>query len=109
MGNMKETKHVLCDCCKEKIYLGEEAYFFDGYCGVFCSAECYANAHATVKVLDEKEADNCRCDILDEDTSCDRCIHFTKESTQYPCSHCQHCYTSKFELDEGRKCAVDGK
>ena len=25
------------------------------------------DAHATIKVLDEDEADNCRCDILDDD------------------------------------------
>jgi hypothetical protein len=63
----KETRYVLCDSCGRKIYLGSEVYCFDGYCGVYCSAECYADAHATVKVLDEEEADNCGCDILDDD------------------------------------------
>lgn len=63
----KETRYVLCDCCGNKIYLGSEVYCFDGYCGVYCSAECYADAHATVKTLDEDEADNCRCDILYDD------------------------------------------
>ena len=37
---------------------------------------------------------------LDEETPCDRCKHFLKEATQYPCSHCRNCYTNKFELDE---------
>lgn len=37
-----------------------------------------------------------------EETPCDRCKHFTKHSTQYPCSYCRNCYTSKFELDEGK-------
>ena len=64
---MKETRYVLCDCCGGKIYLGSDAYFVGGYCGVYCSAECYADANAMVKVLDEDEADNCRCDILDDD------------------------------------------
>ena len=63
----KETRYVVCDSCGDKIYLGSEVYCFDGYCGVFCSAECYANAHATTKILDEEEADNCRCIIYDED------------------------------------------
>lgn len=65
----KETRYVLCDCCGKKIYLGSEVYCFDGYCGVYCSAECYADANATLKVLDEDEADNCRCDILDDDAT----------------------------------------
>ena len=63
----KETRYVLCDSCGGKIYLNSEVYCFDGYCGVYCSAQCYADAHATIKVLDEDEADNCRCDILDDD------------------------------------------
>ena len=63
---MKETRYVLCDACGGKIYLNSEVYCFDGYCGVYCSAQCYADAHATVKVLDEDEDDNCRCDILDD-------------------------------------------
>lgn len=64
---MKETKYVLCDCCGSKIYLGSEVYCFGGYCGVYCSAECYADVYAMVTVLDEYEADNCGCDILDDD------------------------------------------
>lgn len=63
---MKETRYVLCDSCGSKIYLNSEVYCFDGYCGVYCSAQCYADAHATIKVLDEDEVDNCRCDILDD-------------------------------------------
>lgn len=62
----KETRYVLCDCCGKKIYLGSEVYCFYGYCGVYCSAKCYAYTHATVKILDEDEAENCRCDILDD-------------------------------------------
>ena len=38
----------------------------------------------------------------DEDTPCDRCKHFLKKNTQYPCRFCVNCYTSKFELDEGK-------
>lgn len=64
---MTETRYVLCDSCGSKIYLNSEVYCFDGYCGVYCSAKCYAEAHATIKVLDEEEAENCRCDILDDE------------------------------------------
>lgn len=63
---MKENRFVLCDSCESKIYLGSEFYCFDGYCGVYCSAKCFAEAHATTKVLDEEEADNCGCEILDD-------------------------------------------
>lgn len=64
---MSESRYVLCDSCGAKIYLNSEVYCFDGYCGVYCSAQCYAEAHATIKVLDEEEAENCRCDILDDE------------------------------------------
>ena len=64
---MKETRYVLCDSCGNKIYLGSEVYCFDGYCGVYCSAECYTEAHATIKVLDEEEAENCGCNIMDDE------------------------------------------
>lgn len=40
---------------------------------------------------------------IDEEAPCDRCKHFTKNSSQYPCSHCRNCYTNKFEFD------ADGK
>lgn len=64
---MKETRYVLCDFCGGKIYLNSEVYCCDGYCGVYCSAECFTNAYATEKVLDEDEAENCRCNILDDE------------------------------------------
>jgi Zn finger protein HypA/HybF involved in hydrogenase expression len=38
----------------------------------------------------------------DAETPCDRCKHFLKKDTQYPCKFCRNCYTSKFELDEGK-------
>ena len=63
---MKENRFVLCDSCGSKIYLGSEFYCFDGYCGVYCSAECFAEAHATVKTLSKPEAENCGCDIWDD-------------------------------------------
>ena len=63
----KETRYVLCDACGGKIYFNSEVYCVDGYCGIYCSAQCYADANATIKVLDEDEADNCGCDILDDD------------------------------------------
>lgn len=61
-----ETRYVLCNSCGKKIYLNSEVYCLDGYCGVYCSAECYAESYATIKVLDEEEAENCRCDIWDD-------------------------------------------
>ena len=63
---METKRYVLCDSCNSKIYLGSEVYCFDGYCGVYCSAECFTEAHATIKALSEYEAQNCCCDILDE-------------------------------------------
>lgn len=63
---MKETRYVLCDCCEKKIYLGSEIYCLEGYCGVYCSAKCYADSYATIKIMDEDEAENCSCRIFDD-------------------------------------------
>lgn len=63
---MKETKYVICDSCDNKIYLGSEVFTFDGYCGVYCSAQCFADAYSTPKYLTISEAENCMCDIWDD-------------------------------------------
>ena len=78
----KETRYVLCDACGAKIYLNSEVYCFDGYCGVYCSAQCYADVHATVKVLDEDDADNCRCTILDDPAIAKDNAHIQKEISE---------------------------
>lgn len=33
---------------------------------------------------------------------CERCIHFGKHATEYPCSHCRNCYTDKFQPNDTR-------
>lgn len=74
-----ETRYVLCDSCGKKIYLNSEIYCLDGYCGVYCSAQCYAEAHATIKVLDEEEAENCICDIFDDEAIEKEKVNIQKE------------------------------
>ena len=32
-----------------------------------------------------------------EKVDCEKCRHYSKTNSQYPCSHCSNCYTSKFE------------
>ena len=63
---MAETRYVKCDGCDNKIYLGSEVRSFDGYCGVYCSAQCFADAYSTLKYLTEDEAENCMCNIWDD-------------------------------------------
>lgn len=64
---MDKSKYFIkCDSCGKKIYFGSEIYQFDGYCGCYCSGECYANAHATTNILTPDEADNCRCRVYKE-------------------------------------------
>lgn len=50
---------IKCDICGQKIYLGEEVYQKEGYCGCYCSAECFAASYATVNTLSLEEVDNC--------------------------------------------------
>lgn len=37
-----------------------------------------------------------------KNTDCEKCIHFGKHATQYPCSHCRNCYTDKFQPNDTR-------
>ena len=33
---------------------------------------------------------------------CEQCIHYGKQATEYPCSHCRYCYTDKFQQNYTR-------
>lgn len=33
---------------------------------------------------------------------CEKCIHFGKHATEYPCSHCRNCYIDKFQPNDTR-------
>ena len=34
---------------------------------------------------------------VEENKDCEKCIHFGKYATEYPCSYCRNCYTDKFQ------------
>lgn len=82
---MSETRYVKCDACDNKMYLGSEVFSFDGYCGVYCSAQCFADAYSTPKYLTEDEAENCRCEIWD-----DNAIEKEKEKIQREIAQLQY-------------------
>ena len=53
---------------------------------------------------------DCKCSefgrqtVMDvvEKRNCEKCIHFGKHATEYPCSHCRNCYTDKFQpIEDG--------
>ena len=37
---------------------------------------------------------------VEENNDCEKCIHFGKHATEYPCSHCRNCYTDKFQPND---------
>ena len=37
---------------------------------------------------------------VEENKDCEKCIHFNKHVTEYPCSHCRNCYTYKFQPND---------
>lgn len=37
---------------------------------------------------------------VEEKRECEKCVHFLKDVTQYPCSHCRNCYTDKFQPND---------
>ena len=59
--------YIKCDCCGKKIFFGEMVYFYHGYCGIYCSAECYADNWGESTELDEKLAENNGCKIYNEE------------------------------------------
>ena len=59
---------IKCDTCGEKIYLGQPMYKFRGYCGCYCSGECFAAAYADSVELTLDEADNSCCELYKEET-----------------------------------------
>ena len=65
---LKTRKYITCDNCGKKIYFGETIYQRDGYCGCFCSPECYLESDGAFvsNKLTSEEADNCGCDVYDE-------------------------------------------
>ena len=60
------AKFILCDCCRTPIYFGDEVYNFTGYCGTYCSAECFAAVYGETDELTEEYAENCMCKIYDD-------------------------------------------
>lgn len=62
-----ESRYVKCNGCGKRIYFGETVYRYKGYCGVHCSADCFANAHCIVDELDINVAENSCCTVYDDD------------------------------------------
>lgn len=62
-----ENRYVKCNCCGKRIYFGETAYRFKGYCGLYCSADCFADSHCVVSELDIELAANTCCTVYDDD------------------------------------------
>ena len=61
------AKYIRCDGCGNKIELGYEVYKFDGYAGLYCSAECFAEAYGITCELDNELAEDCYHKIYDDD------------------------------------------
>lgn len=62
-------KYIKCDCCGNKIKFGDEIWVFSGYCGIYCSADCFANTHGETDELTEEVADNCMCEVFDDEAN----------------------------------------
>lgn len=45
---------------------------------------------------------------VEEKKDCEKCIHFGKHATEYPCSHCRNCYTDKFQSNDTRTPQKEG-
>lgn len=65
-------KYIKCDCCGQRIYFGDTIYYRDGYCGTYCSADCFACVHGDIEELTEEHAENCMCKVYDDDKTAKR-------------------------------------
>ncbi len=61
------AKYIKCDCCGKRIEFGTEVYQYGGYCGVFCSTECFAHSYADEFILDDDLAENCSCTVYNDE------------------------------------------
>lgn len=62
-----QGKYIKCDCCGERIYFGDTIWNFGGYCGTYCSAECFACVYGEESELTKEHAEDCMCKIYDDD------------------------------------------
>ena len=60
------AKYIHCDCCGKRINFDELIYKFSGYCGIYCSADCFAEAYADIKELNEDVAANSCATVHDD-------------------------------------------
>ena len=61
------VKYVKCDCCGRKIPMGRDVWVYSGYCGVYCSAECFAEGWGDCLTLDEEIIEDNGCKVYDDD------------------------------------------
>lgn len=62
-----DNRYVKCRCCGKRVYFGEMTYRYKGYCGLYCSTDCFAHAYGTTNELDIELADNNCCTVYDDD------------------------------------------
>ena len=74
--------YIKCDCCGRKIPFGEIVYFHHGYCGTYCSAECYADSWGESAELDKELAENNCCEIYNDEQKREELIKEIDKLTQ---------------------------
>lgn len=62
-----DQRYVKCNHCNKRIYFGEKVYRYNGYCGVCCSAKCFADRHGIETELNLNLAEACCCAVFDDD------------------------------------------
>ena len=62
-----DKRYVRCNHCNQRIFFGSKVNHYKGYCGVYCSAECFAQEHSVETELNEELADNSCCTVFDDD------------------------------------------
>ena len=64
---MVDKRYVKCNCCGKRIYFGDDVFTYKGWCGVYCSADCFADTYSVVDELGEDVVTAKCCIVYDDD------------------------------------------
>lgn len=62
-----DKRYVKCNRCDKRVYFGSKVFRYKGFCGIYCSAECFADTFCEANELNETVADNCCCTVYDDE------------------------------------------
>ena len=82
---------------------------FKMYLEQFAKSSSFLNAYISGIDAVMEAIDKLPITDVQEKKDCEKCIHFGRHATEYPCSHCRNCYTDKFQPMPSCGARMDGE